>query len=78
MEAIDVMVKSLIKLISLTDLHVHQTFDRFTDQDIVRLARSLPKLEKPQTLVVVDNRRLSHRRYLGCGCVSEIAAENRT
>ena len=43
-EGADSLVESLSKLVNLTDLHVREMNDYFTDQHIIRLAGSLPKL----------------------------------
>lgn len=41
----DALVESLSNLVNLTNLYMHQLFAPFTDRHIMRLARSLPKLE---------------------------------
>lgn len=79
MQAIDVMVKYLSKLINLTDLYVRVSDFRWIRRpEHCAACPQSAKARKTKSLVVIDNWRLSHWRYLACGCVSEITAENRT
>lgn len=45
LDAVDMLVESLSKLVNLTDLRLREISDFFVDHHIIQLARSLPKLE---------------------------------
>ncbi|KAL8812870.1 MAG: hypothetical protein Q9200_000692 [Gallowayella weberi] len=45
-DGVTTLVESLSQLVNLTDLHLQDVSDYFTDEVIGRLARSLPKLEE--------------------------------